>query len=201
MVNRNVYLDDSAGQLKGAASTLTINGVAFTGAADIGDGGVRPILNGWKYWTHDPMCNFQGTTYAAGFVVLGLIDVPQADTVNNVILDIFSAGSGMTNAYVAVYQGGSRLAVSADIKASLTSTGVKTLALSSPATLAKGLAYAAFLGVGGTQPSLARGIGTSVSTQAAGFNRGGYESAGSRTTMPTTIGALTTGQPPWAALS
>jgi hypothetical protein len=169
-----------------------------------------PQGSGWKYWTNDPISNFQGFAGFNGVVSLSTIEVTEDDSITNIIYDIYTAGSGGTSGQclVGLYQNGVRLGVSATQHTAFASTGVKTAALASgPIAVAKGFVQVAFLPNGGTAPVFGcpigwvSGVSNAALTAYNGLPRGGYKTTGSQTSMPTPLGAMTAGGAPWAALS
>lgn len=71
----------------------------------------------------------------AGFVHLALVILAETKTVTNVLLEVTTAGATLADCYAAVYDSaGTQLGVTADISSSLTSTGIKVLALGTPVT-------------------------------------------------------------------
>jgi hypothetical protein len=170
-----------------------------------------PNDHGLIAWTHDPATlrstsnpTTSGTVYLSKLKVIN-----RGVTATTILVGIETAGSGLTagQCYVGLYNSsGSRLAISADQASNWTSTGLKTISLTTPPTLAVGNYYVAILANGTTPPQFAMGAGgaTSVNaglaTAAARFLSG----PAAQTSLPTsiTLGSQTpqTGAR-WAALS
>jgi hypothetical protein len=112
--------------------------------------------------------NFDGATAGgtsittAGTLYLMRLNIRAATTVSNICLAVSGAGNntgGSTGTFAGLYNpAGTLLSGSADVAASLTSTGFKALPLTTPQALAAGtFAWAAILtNLGTTQPTLCR---------------------------------------------
>ncbi len=124
-------------------------GPAGTGAAGV----ISPSDLALKAWVCDPVLLNAGTrtTFVAGQLNGTLINLP-ADTITGASFFIGVAGVALTNCYLAVLDAatGNRLAVTADISSTLTSTGVKRVAFSAPFAAMGGPAYVVMLIGGGT---------------------------------------------------
>jgi hypothetical protein len=136
-------------------------------------------------------------------VYFALVGVRKGDVLTNVVVDVAVAGSSLTLVKGAVYAAdGTQLAVTADSKASFSSTGIKTMALSSPYTMpADGIVYLAILAVGTTPPTLLRGASQIGSTDPVGS---GSRPAGAQTgqsDIPTTATVGTSSIGLWLAAS
>lgn len=177
----------------------------------VNDATFKPADHGLVTWTHDPAtlrsasnATVSGTVYLCKVKV-----VDRSAVVSNVIVGVEVAGATLTagQSLVGLYNSsGTRLAQSADQAANWTSTGLKTIALTAPQTLAVGSYYVAILSVGTTPPQFAMGAGGSTSVNA------GLTTATSRfltgptaqTSLPAsiTLGSQTpTSGARWAALS
>jgi hypothetical protein len=85
-------------------------------------------------WTGDPMLMPSVLPPATGSIYFVRAYVDNPVTCTHMYTWITTAGSGMSNSFFGVYQatsGGTRLAVSADVSTSLTSTGLVTIPISS----------------------------------------------------------------------
>lgn len=96
------------------------------------------------------------------------------------------------------------MAATADQAASWVSTGVKTIALTSPQTVTAGMVYVAYFSNGTTNPAFSRGNNTTAVN--AGLGAGAYRYAtadtGRTTTFASTLGTLTSlNAAVWAAVS
>ncbi len=71
---------------------------------------------------------------SAGFIHLATMYSNVTRTITNVLVEVTVAGSGLVDCYAAVYQtDGTRLGVTNDVATTLQSTGVRSLALATPA--------------------------------------------------------------------
>ncbi|MCX5537744.1 hypothetical protein OG785_45645 [Streptomyces sp. NBC_00006] len=170
-----------------------------------------PADHGLITWTHDPATlRSASNTTTSGTVYLCKVKIVNRSTVvSNVIVGIEAAGTGLTagQSFVGLYDSsGTRLAVSADQSASWASTGMKSIALTAPQTLAVGTYYVAILSVGTTPPQFSMGAGgaaninVGLATSAARYLIG----PASQTALPTSItlgSQSTTTGARWAALS
>lgn len=175
------------------------------------DGTFTPADHGLLTWTHDPATlRSASNATTSGTVYLCKVKITErSSVVSNVLVGIEVAGATLTagQSLVGLYNSsGTRLAQSADQSANWTSTGLKTIALTAPQTLAVGYYYVAILSVGTTPPQFAMGAGGSTSVNA------GLTTATSRfltgptaqTSLPAsiTLGSQTpTSGARWAALS
>lgn len=97
--------------------------------------------NGWSY---DPIAAANNTQPTSGQPVLIKVKASQTASISNVHLNVNNAGSGFaaSSSYVALYdQGGNRLAQSADLATTLNSTGAKSIALTTSASVTGGVFY------------------------------------------------------------
>ncbi len=179
--------------------------------SDVNDASFTPADQGLIAWTADPATlRSAGNSTVSGSVYLCKVKIVNRSTVvSNVIVGIETAGATLTagQSLVGLYNSsGTRLAVSADQSANWTSTGMKTIALTAPQTLAVGSYYVAILSVGTTPPQFSTGAGGSVninvglSTGAARFLIGPT----AQTSLPSSITlssqTVSTGSR-WAALT
>lgn len=155
-----------------------------------------PADQGLITWTHDPAtCRSTGDNITSGTIYLCKVKiVDRATVVSNVLLSILNTPTSMTSGqnFVGLYDSsGNRLAVSADQSANWTSAGLKTVALTSPQTLAVGSYYVAILMVStGTVPQLLQGNGASASALNAGLTVGTarfINTAAGNTSLPSSI--------------
>jgi hypothetical protein len=143
-----------------------------------------------KGWTGDPQIS-QNLTMVAGTAYYSSAKVAVGGTISSMTIQVNTIGSGMTAAYAAIYDsGGTRLAVTDDIKAQLTGTGDKLLTFISPtASQTVGtIIYVALLVVGGTPPVIA-GLFSGVAGLLIALNSGTLRNAtwGGRTTLATSV--------------
>lgn len=153
-------------------------------------------LLGWSY----DVASATLTSIIPSAGVMQMTRVPvKAGTITNIHLDVTTAGAGLTSAGVAIYQGGTLLAQSADISTTLQSTNGKTIPLSAPVSVTAGYVYVAVWANGTTLPTLARAI--SRSNVNIGLTSSTYRFATSgssiTTTAPGTLGILAAGSTSW----
>lgn len=145
-------------------------------------------------WTGDPEMMPSTLAPAAGVIYFIRAYVDNPVTCSHMYTWIKTAGSGLSGCYFGVYQatsGGTRLAVSADLSSSLTTTGLATLSISS----LSGLTYneeiwLAFLCSSGTPPILpaTRQFGSNIGMSSD--YRVWKSTSGSQTTLPSTAPAM-----------
>jgi hypothetical protein len=174
---------------------------------------IAPADHGLITWTHDPAtCRSTGDNITSGTVYLCKVKiVDRATVVTNVLLSILNTPTSMTASqnFVGLYDSaGTRLAVSADQASNWTTAGLKTVALTSPQTLAVGTYYVAILmNSTGTVPQLLQGNGASASALNAGLATNAarfLNTAAGNTSLPTsiTLGSQSTNAGSrWVALS
>ncbi|WP_327719877.1 hypothetical protein OG381_34380 [Streptomyces sp. NBC_00490] len=178
---------------------------------NVNDATFTPADHGLVAWTHDPATlRSASNATTSGTVYLCKVKVVNRSSVaTNVIVGIEAAGVTLTagQSFVGLYNSsGTLLSASADQSANWTSTGLKTIALSAPQTLAVGSYYVAILSVGTTPPQFAMGAGGATTVSA------GLSTAASRfltgptaqTSLPASItlaSQTVTSGARWAALS
>jgi hypothetical protein len=179
--------------------------------ATVNDATFTPADHGLAAWTHDPATlRSASNATTSGTIYLCKVKIANRSTVaSNVIVGIEAAGSGLTagQCFVGLYNSsGTRLALSADQAANWTSTGLKTIALTAPQTLAVGSYYVAILAVGSTPPQFAMGAG-GATTVSAGLATGASRFLTGPTTQTSLPSSITlssqtvTSGARWAALS
>jgi hypothetical protein len=155
-----------------------------------------PADHGLLAWTQDPAtCRSTGDSITTGTIYLCKVKIVDRSTiVSNVLLSILNTPTLMTASqnFVGLYDSsGTRLAVSADQAANWTTAGLKTVALTSPQTLAVGTYYVAILmNSTGTVPQLLQGNGASASALNAGLSVGAarfLNTSAGNTSLPSSI--------------
>jgi hypothetical protein len=130
----------------------------------------------YKGWAYDPIAAANNTQPTSGQPVLIKVKALQTGTVNNICLNVNNAGSGFTagSSYVALYDmSGARLAQSADLAATFNTTGAKSIALTSAASVTAGSFYYVYIIVNATtMPALNRAGNVGAINQNLG--PGGY---------------------------
>ena len=140
----------------------------------VNDPEFRADDHGYLTWSLDPT---RCTVYSSAATTHGQISltkvkiVNRATVVTNIIAALGAAGTGLTSGqnFAGIYDAsGTRLAVTADQTTAWGSSGVKTMALTAPVTLAVGTYYIALLsnGSGGGLQFAADGIGLTGTTNA-----------------------------------
>lgn len=152
----------------------------------VNDATFTPADHGLLSWNYDPaMCGAGSTGSTAGTVYLMKIKIVNRSTVvTNILMSVTAAGATLTAGqnFAGLYSSsGTLLSATADQSAVWNSTGLKTMALSAPQTLAVGTYYVAFVSNGTTPPSFMRGADISAS----GVNAGLTVSTGRFLTGPT----------------
>jgi len=199
----------TAGTAARLSTARLISGVSFDGSADISlnNAGWLPVDYGWKAWTFDIALAITAGVATSGLLYLQAIKIPAATTISNVILNIVTAGSGLTSGqcFAGLYQGGTLLASSADQSAVWTSTGTKVMALSSTQNVSAGTIYVGWFSNGTTNPAMARIQNTNAGVN-GGLAVGGWRFASANTGLTTALPASystqnATSNMPWAAVS
>lgn len=207
------YNTDTTGSAAKLTTARTINGVSFDGTASIttNNTGWMPSDYGWLAWTHDIIATGNDTALPNGTLVISGIKIPTATTITNVILAISTAGSSLTSGqcFAALFQNGNLLASTADQSSNFTSSGVKTMALTSAQSVSAGLIHVGVFCNGTTNPIFFRastGTGAINSHVNAGLSSTAFRYAvantGLTTAMPSTLGTQSsTNRMLWAAVS
>jgi hypothetical protein len=149
--------------------------------------------------TLDPaQCNGSGGA-GAGVITLTKFITRAACTITNICLLVQTGGNntgGSTGTFVGLYDSsGTRLSGSADVAASLTSSGLAQMALTTPQAVAAGATvYAAFvLNLGTAQPSLYQSTNVSSTLRNVGLTAATYRyaaangGAGGNTSLPGSV--------------
>lgn len=149
----------------------------------------------YSAWTGDPELMPSTLAPAAGVIYFIRAYVDNPVTCTHMYTWVKTVGSGLSGCYFGVYQatsGGTRLAVSADVSTSFTSTGLATIPISS----LSGLTYnqelwLAFLVVSGTPAVLpaTRQFGSNIGMSSD--YRVWKSTSGSQTSLPTSAPPMT----------
>lgn len=180
---------------------LTVAGTDFRAAA----AGPKPADHSLIGWTFDPILVQSGTVLPTS----GLAHVARVQALSSVLTNVHfhfsSGGSGLTGAYVAIYNDAGALigasAVTADLSASWATGGYKTC----PLSVAQGVTPYAWYRVvwwftGTTGPTISRACNSSSAIVNAGLSSGYRYStadAGLTTTAPNNLAAQTGGPTAW----
>jgi hypothetical protein len=171
----------------------------------------QPTEQGFKGWAYDPVSAGNFSQPTSGQPVLIKVKAAVSGTASNIEMYVGSTpGSGFTasSSFAALYDlSGNLLAQTADLAATLNSSGTKTIPLTTNPTITAGTFYYIWLVVNATTtPQLPRG-GANIGSYNQGLSAGTYRFAtlGSGITSPPstiTLGssaALSTAY--WAAIS
>lgn len=174
--NNNLIIayDDVAGTITLTAQTSSETVRDSVGAAGVGGHGISFVADdaldtltwslddaenpnwmpsdyGWEGWTIPPAVATSSSNLVNGVIHLAKIKFPKTETINTIPLQIATAGAGLSNCYVALFNAaGTRLGVSADQSAAWQSGGSKQVALTAGAAVTKGYGYVALLQGGST---------------------------------------------------
>lgn len=124
----------------------------------------------WLAWTQDPFFSSGTFTMTLGTIFLSKIVLRKAVTVNNILVAVTTAGATLTSGQclAGLYDtSGNLLASTGDQSTAWTSTGTKTMALTSPYNASAGFYYIALLSNGTTAPVIAAGPSPSNGPAAA----------------------------------
>jgi hypothetical protein len=166
----------------------------------------QPTDMGLLAWTHDPLAAAGTIASTSGSVYFMKIPIRRMTTVTNIVLTVTTAGSGLTAGQnlVGLYDSaGNRLAVSADQSTAFTTTGTKTIPLTTPLLVQPGYYYIAVMSNGTTPAALMY----TVVQSAAALNLNSslrFLNITGQTSLPATFtpGTASTGtNARWAAIS
>lgn len=116
-------------------------------------------------WAYDIASISASVGLSSGVIFLTRLRLPYAIPATNIVLDLATAGSGLTagSNVAGLYDtAGNRLAQTADQSTAWASSGTKTMALTSSVGLAAGHVYVALLSVGTTPISVRRCVTNSA---------------------------------------
>lgn len=172
--------------------------------------GIAPADLGFIAWTYDPQPT-AGTGSspftAGGTLEVQRLRVPKTSLITNLHVYVQTAGATLTagQCLAGLYDAnGNLLSATGDQSTAWQSTGLKTMALTTPQTIAAGWYDVAVFYRGTTGPAFVRGTSYAFSNGLlTGSNlRSARAATGNTTTMPAALGAKTAStQNYWAALS
>jgi hypothetical protein len=184
------------------ANTHTVTMIA-TGSASGGlappPGTFAPADYGYISWNYDPIMANGGLIIVAGEAYLSLVPVRSGATITNVVLDVNTVGSSLTSGqcFAGLFNSsGALLSATADQSTAWASTGLKTMALTTPQTVTPGLYYVGFFANGTTMPKFEY-----FSNAVATIGATGSMAVHPRAVLDTTHTGLTTAFPSTATLS
>jgi len=164
-------------------------------------------------WNFDPafLSTVSNNPPVAGTMYLLRIKLKNAATISNALVSVAASGVALTNCFVALYDStGTRVAVTADVSSSLTSTGLKTLAFTGSYSAAAGTFYVGLLvGSATTAPAWAISTASNIAAVNAGiaaspYRFGSYTVTG-QSSCPASFNTSTqmasATKPFWSALS
>lgn len=181
------------GAVNGVAS-LDSNANVPTGQLDNTVSYLQDTLYGYNGWAFYPEAISSGTGIVptSGQIRASQVVCPTAKPVLGMVVNVILQATTPTNSFVALLDAsGNRVAVSADISASMSTTGNKKLAFQASFTPTPGaIYYATYLFSGAPAPALARGsfgssaiYNSSIATAPFRYNSG----AGGQTSIPASI--------------
>lgn len=179
--------------------------------------GVRALRNGqWTpedqnliAWSMDPSQAANTLPLVSGTIIFIGLQIAADVAVNNVVLLVNTAGSGLTAGQnlVGIYDAaGNRVGISADQSADWTTNGIKTIPLTATADLTAGVHYVAVLSNGTTPITSSRETNLSLGSINVGLTAATARIAelAGQTTLPATVtpGSRSLGNSSmWIALS
>jgi hypothetical protein len=143
------------------ATARNINGVAFDGSAAVtvpdGTNSIfTPADYGWIAWSGDPMAQYTGIAPTNGYAYFTMIPVRSACTITNILMAVTTVGASMVSGenFAGLFNtSGTLLSATADQSSTWAgTTGLKTMALTTPQSVSAGLYYVAFFTNGTTIP-------------------------------------------------
>lgn len=160
---------------------------------------------GYLSWMYDHAVVNNQTIITAGTLYVNRLIIPRAVTVSNIHVRIGTAGSTLTNSYVALYDDNTLLTQSSNQSSNWTSTGEKTISIT-PQNIPAGtrLNVVFWVGSATTAPGFARsGSQGGANGNLTGSNlRWSTADTGITTTAPGTLGSRTTSNNTfWVAIS
>ncbi|HUS25986.1 MAG TPA: hypothetical protein VMY99_01400 [Nevskiaceae bacterium] len=152
-------------------------------------------------WSFDPaMVTSSNQPSAVGTAQVARIKIPTATSLTKVYMYLTgTAGAGLSNAYVALYQNGSLLRQSSDQASSWQSTGHKNITITSTSVAAGYLDFVFWIGSATTLPSFARSVNLGVANGGlTGSNlRFATADTGLTSSAPGTLGSKTATSIAW----
>jgi hypothetical protein len=161
----------------------------------------------WISWAFDPLLAYTSAAPVAGTQYFSAIPIRRHSLITNIIMDVQTAGAGLTAGQCVAGlfdKTGKLLSATADQATNWQSTGLKTMALSSPQPVMPGIYYAAHLWNGTTGPKFAY-CAAQLATN--GANSGSFMRAGLDVAHPTITSFVSpatitsSNTPYWAAVS
>lgn len=154
----------------------------------------RPADHGLRAWPFDPATNLVAQVLTTGLLEMVKLPIRTATTITNIVAAISTAGTGLTASqnWAGLYNSaGTLLSQTADQTTAWASTGMKTMALAAPQSVAAGNYYVAFVSNGTTPPQMPRGsslgIGADLLNVGLTAATGRYATAGTVTTLPASV--------------
>lgn len=143
--------------LQGQMTTANTNITALQGRWN--DSAIQNFIS----WNYDSEAQNGGNSLTLGTVFLHKIYIPAGVSINNLGTNVTTAGSALTYARAALFNGsGTQLGLSVDQTTLWTSTGFKVNALSAPVAISTaGFYYVALLNTGTTAAQMSSTPGTS----------------------------------------
>jgi hypothetical protein len=195
------------GQLDATATDITAPGTQAAGAvgqaADAGHVHPYPLWlpgdDGFLVASFDPAAASGTANLTAGTVYLLRLNIRKAITATNICIGLSAAGNntgGSAGTFVGLYSsGGTLLSGSSDVATSLVTTGLKSLALTTPQSLTAGTyVWATILvNLGTTQPQLGQANLATTSWGSLGQSASNFRWAVNNTSQTTLPNSITPG--------
>lgn len=171
---------------------------------------MQPSDHGYLTWTYDPSLAAAATIVGnGGTLYVVKLKLAAAATVSNIVMEVSTAGATLTSGqnFAALYSSAKALlSATATQHTAWASTGLKTMALTTPQTVSAGTVYACFWCVGSTLPTFTRATALNAVQPNAGLSaadsRWSTADSGLTTTAPATIGSQSAASAAyWVALS
>lgn len=174
-----------------ASSTVFLRGDATWASPLVG--GTIPSDHNLIAWTYDPAVAFNSYVLTTtGTAYVARLYVREAAAITKIAAYVATAGAGLANSYVALYQNGSLLVQSADQSTAWQSAGSKVITVTSTNVAVGTLDIVFWCGAWTTAPTFARGAGSAVANINVSSNpRYATADTGLTTTAPATLGART----------
>lgn len=140
-----------------SAMTAATAGTDYLAPASL-NGDFIPSDYGWISWCYDPNFAYAGNIPAQGDAYFALLPIRQPCTITNIIMDVTVAGATLTSGQclAGLFDStGHLLSATADQHTAWQSTGLKTMALTTPQVVLPGLYYVGYFWNGTTGPTFA----------------------------------------------
>lgn len=195
----NLVMRDIEGQIPGVTPTADahlvnkqyVDGV-ISNKADK-DNTWSPTDYNFVAWTFDIINAANSAALESGEMFVTRLKIQSSQDINRAHFIVSQSGSGLANAYAAIYQDGNLLGQSANAATAFQSTGGKTLTFSSPISVNAGYIDVGLWITGTSMPSIGRAGQLSGTADFLTGDDSRYATAntGLTTTAPSTLGTKT----------